>query len=227
MKTFISAINHYFKLEIIVLILFLIITTISFIGELPEKNLFHSFFDLFISLPAYTAITFIALYLVFIYLVKYENSILTQRFITPFLQLVVWFCFFVLLNHFFNFQKGMESYLNTNLPASWNFKMHQMSPLKALLFILTCSGIMETRQKIFTGLLFPGTLASVVLFLFSSVIILAYISHNSIFIQSSIFQLSFPGAICFWCFSILLLRKSKSFFLKLTRMFKLEKHYHA
>jgi PAS domain S-box-containing protein len=81
-----------------------------------------------------------------------------------------------------------------------------MSPIASVLLLFICISILSIRQNNSITIKYIGGILSLFVCLISSILLLGYLYHAPLLYDSKIAPVSLPGAICFFLFSITLLR---------------------
>ena len=188
------------------LILVIIIAGITLCGWLFDNIALASFSLKYKPVSPIIAVTFIVLsILIYIYL-NFEKSRLTKSLVTLLFVIITLFYFIVNLGYVFNFAHDIENVLFGNLNKFGNGLTGYMSPIAAIMFFSVCISILSGRQNYSDIIKYIGSCFAFSVFLFSSVLLIAYLYNAPLLFGSKVIPVALPATVCFFIFSIILLR---------------------
>ena len=206
MNTIKSMFFQIIKRKESLLFLILFIAGLSLLGWIFGKVILASVSSAFIPIAPSTAIIFIILSSCLFLKNKIWESPIIQSFNTALIALVVLFCLNIFLGYLLNFTWDIENIFIKNPARFGNVPISRMSPIAALLFIFICIGLLSNRQNITNTIKYIGGSFSLLVFLISSVLLIAYLYKAPLLFGSQVIPVSLPASVCFLLFSITLLR---------------------
>jgi len=206
METKLFSLVQIFKRKESLLFLVLFIAVFSLFGWLFGMITFTTFSEKYIPIAPSTAVIFIALCLLFLSHLYFRKSLFIQTVEALITIFVVLFCIEIVLDYFFNFSWDIENIFISDPASLGNVLTGRISPITSLLFISTCAGIWGIRQNNSDIIRHIGGRFSLVVFLLSSVLLIGYLYKAPLLYGGQIIPVAMPTAICFFLFSITLLR---------------------
>jgi PAS domain S-box-containing protein len=206
MNTVKSTIFQIIRRKESLLFLVLIITGVSLCGWLFDNIALASFSLKYKPISPLVALTFIALCILFYININFEKSRLIKSVVTFFIIIIAFLYSIIFLGFFFNFTLDIESIFVKNIDRFGNSLTGHMSPIASLLIILICIGFLSISQNNSHIIKNIGGSFTLLVFLISSVLIIAYLYKAPLLFGNQIIPVSLPAVICFLLFSITLLR---------------------
>jgi two-component system, sensor histidine kinase and response regulator len=206
MNTVKSTFFQIIKRRELLIFFVLIVAGISLYGWLFDNLALASFSLRYKPISPIIAVTFIALSILLHIKVNFEKSRLTTTIVTILLFLIALFYSIVFLSNFFNFIHGIEIFFVKNIDRYGNVLTSYMSPIASLLIIFICISILSISQNNSYIIKNIGGSFTLLVFLISSVLIIAYLYKAPLLFGSQVIPVSLPAVICFLLFSITLLR---------------------
>jgi PAS domain S-box-containing protein len=192
------------KESLLFLVLFL--AGISLLGWILGKIDLASFSLIYRPIAPSAAIVFIILCTLFLVDTHFRNSRFAQSLLIPSVLFVSLICLEIFLEHVFNFPWDIENFYARNLGLMGSLPIGHMSPISAMSFISVCIGILGIRQNNSDIIKYVGGRFSLAVFIVSSVLLIGYLYNSPLLYGSKIIPVALPAAICFFLFSITLLR---------------------
>jgi len=188
------------------LFLVIIIAGLSLIGWLSGLMGLATISAKYIPIAPSSAVTFIALCILYITNIKFEDS----RIIRP-IQifvgvLVVLFCLEIFLDYLFDFSWDIENIFLINPEKLGDVPIGRMSPITSILFILTAVSIFSIGQKNSDIVRYIGGSFSLLTGLVSSVLLIGYLYKAPLLYGGKTIPVALLTSICFFLFSVTLLR---------------------
>ncbi len=188
------------------LFLVLAIACITLLGWLLNNIALTSFSSSYIPISPVTAGTFIVLSVLVLINKKIEKSGLTKSFVTFLLIIIALFYCAILTGFFFNFMPGIENIFIKN-PDGSGFTLNGiMSPITSVLFLILSVEMLSSMQNNSIKLKYIGGSLSLLACIISSILLLGYLYRAPLLYGSKISPVSLPATICFFLFSITLIR---------------------
>jgi PAS domain S-box-containing protein len=194
------------------LFLILFVAGLNIFGWLSGKMGFASISFNYIPIPHLSIVIFVLLSLHFLFCIKFEKSWIIRTFATPFIFLLALFCLYLFLNYFFKFTTDIENIFIKDPTYFSVFLTSRISPITALLFFFICISLLSIRQRDSVLIRYIGGSLSLLTGIISFVLIIGYLYKAPLLYGSKIIPVSLPSSICFFLFSITLLRVYKSRF---------------
>lgn len=191
------------------LFILLFFAGLSLFGLLLDKSILTSFSPEYISIHYSTVLAFIALSILFLLKINYENSRLIQSIVTILLFIIAINCLYIFVQYLFNIQWYIGSTIIKKPVIFLILNSSQMSPVSSLLFCFICISILATKQDGTTFVRYIGSSFSWLTFLFSTTLTIGYIYKAPLLYGGQLEPVSFPSAIYFLLFSITFLRINK------------------
>ncbi len=203
-----SEIFQIVKRKELLLFLILIITGLGLFGWLSDNMIFASFSLSYIPIAPSNVIMISSLTIIFLLSLIFEKSRLFQSITTPLVLLITVFCLFIFIQYYFNLSTDIENAFLKNPQSLGTVLIGRMSPITAILFILVCISFLSIKNN--TDLIkYIGGSFSLFAFLVSSVLIIGYLYKAPLLYGINIIPVSLPSSMCFFLFSITLLRTYK------------------
>jgi PAS domain S-box-containing protein len=188
------------------LFLVLAIASITLFGLLINNIELTSFSSIYKPISPIVTITIIVLSILLLINIYIEKSRLTKSLVALLLIIIAFFYCVNLLGFFFNFTFDIENIFVKNLNRFGLTLTGLMSPIASVLLLFICISILSIRQNNSITIKYIGGILSLFVCLISSILLLGYLYHAPLLYDSKIAPVSLPGAICFFLFSITLLR---------------------
>jgi PAS domain S-box-containing protein len=208
MKTIKSKVSQIINRKESLLFLILFVAGLSLIGWLSDKIFLSSFSSSYIPIAPSTAISFIVLSILILSNIYFEKVRILRSLSTVLVLLAGLFCFLIFLDYFFNFNWNIESIFVKNHKEFGNVLIGRMSPITSWLFIFSCLSILGSSQKSSKLIWNISSIFSLLICLVSFVLLIGYLYKAPLLYGSHIIPVALPTAICFFLFSISLLRVS-------------------
>jgi PAS domain S-box-containing protein len=206
MNTVKSTFIQIIKRKELVLFIVLIIAGITLCGWIFDNIALVSFSLKYKPISPIIAGTFIVLsILIYIYL-NFEKSRLTKSLVTLLFIIITLFYGIVILGYIFNFANNIENVFVKNANRYGTELTGYMSQIAALLFFGICISILLIRKNYPDLIKYIGGSLALSGFLISSVLIIAYLYNAPLLFGNQVVPVSLPASICFFLFSITLLR---------------------
>jgi signal transduction histidine kinase len=204
MKTSISSSVLLVKRKESLLFLIIFITGLNLFGWLSGKMGLTSFSIKYIPIPHSSAVIFIALSILFLIKMNVEKSGLFLSGTALFL--IAFYCSLIFVDFLFNFTWDVETIFIRNPEKFGSVLIDRMSPITSFLFILLCICIPAFRKRKTEVLMYVGASLSMLVLITSSVLLIGYLYKAPVLYGSQFIPVSLPTAICFFLFSITLIR---------------------
>ena len=206
MNTVKSTFFQIIKRKESLLFIVLIISGISFCGWLFDNIALASFSLKYKPISPIIAVTFIVLSILIYITLNFEKSRLTKSLVTLLFIIITIFYFIVVLGYLFNFAHGIENVFVKNADRYGSALTGYMSPIASLLIIFICISFLSNSQNNSYIIKNISGSFTLLVFLISSVLIVAYLYKAPLLFGSQVVPVSLPAVICFLVFSITLLR---------------------
>jgi PAS domain S-box-containing protein len=197
----------------LLIFLILFVAGVGLYGWLSGNMIFASYSPKYIPIAPSNIVIVILLSLVFIYDMKLKRSHFLDLVSIQIVLLLALFCLIIFLQYFFNLSWDIENTLIRNPVRLGKVLIGRMSPITSLLYIFICTGILGIRLKNPVSLRYLGGSFTLLALVVSSVLLIGYLYKAPLLYGSKIIPVSLPSAICFFLFSIALLREYESRFL--------------
>jgi signal transduction histidine kinase len=201
-----SAFLKFIKRKESLLFFVLLIVCLSLFGWLTGKTSLASYSLQFIPIAFSTIAMFLALSILLLIIIKHDTSKFIKSFAAFFIIILAIFCSIILLEFLFHFPSEVENIFIRNPEMFESVLLGRMSPITALLFIFICVSLLSSRQKSLPAIKYIGGTCSLFVFLISFVLLIGYLYKEPLLYGGQIIPVSLPTAICFFLFSITLLR---------------------
>ena len=188
------------------LVLVGIISLFSFIGWVLDLRMLTAVSSNYIPMAPLTTLFFIisgSVTLGYLHVERYHGG---QFVFIIIILLVFLFSLEIFLSYFIKFPLDIEKAFIAKPIMLGQYPTGRMSPITASLFLLICTGILGIIQKKSQTLRFFGGTFSMVVFLVSSVLLIGYLFKTPLLYGSLIIPVALPSSICFFLFSVSLLR---------------------
>jgi PAS domain S-box-containing protein len=201
-----STVFHLIKRKESFLFLVLSIACLTLLGWILNNITLTSFSSGYIPISPVTAGTFIALSILLLININSDKSRLTKSFVTFSLIIIALFYSVIFLGFLFNFKPDIENSFIKN-PDGLGFNLNSsISPITPVLFLILSIGMLSIMQKNSIKLKYIGGSLSLLVCLISSILLLGYLYRAPLLYSSKIIPVSLPASICFFLFSIALIR---------------------
>ena len=192
------------------LFLVIIITGLNLFGWLMGKMGLTSFSIKFIPIPLSSAVVFIALSILFVFKWDSKTSLLAKSMVILFEILIAIYCGLIFLDFLFDFPWDLETIFIKNPESFGNVLIGRMSPVTSFSFVLISLIMLGSGQKNSEIIKYFGAALSLLVLLTASVLLIGYLYNAPVLYGSQFIPVSLPSAICFFLFSITLLRLYES-----------------
>ena len=135
-----------------------------------------------------------------------KTSHLAKSAIILFEILITIYCSLIFLDFLFDFPWDLETIFIKNPATFGNVLIGRMSPITSFSFVLICLIMLGSRQKSSELINYIGADLSLLVLLTSSTLLIGYLYQAPVLYGSQFIPVSLPTAICFFLFSITLLR---------------------
>ena len=186
------------------------ITGLNLFGWLSGKMGLTSFSIKYIPIPLSSAVVFIALSILFVFNMDSKISLLAKLTVTLFEILIAIYCGLIFLDFLFDFPWDLETIFIRNPETFGNVLIGRMSPITSFSFVLICLTMLGSGHKNPEIIKYFGAGLSLFVLLTSSVLLIGYLYKAPVLYGSQFIPVSLPTAICFFLFSITLLRLYES-----------------
>jgi PAS domain S-box-containing protein len=203
--TFIRLINR----KELLLFLVLLISGLGLLGWLMDKIIIASVSLKFIPMAPATAFIFFLLSLSLIIKISFNKKTVLQPITTIVIIFSALFCLFIILDYFFNFTLDIENIFISNPERFGNVKIGRMSPISSILFFCICLSIFAGEKHVSEKVRYIGGAFSLITCFVSIVLLLGYLYNAPLLYGENIIPVALLSSICFFLFSISLLRKSE------------------
>ena len=205
-----TSIAQIIRRKELLLVLIFIIALICFIGWGSGYLILASWSSKYIPIAPSNILIISILSIVLILNLKFEKSLYPKIIAILIIISVILFCLFILLEYILILPSDIENVFVKN-PGRLNLvPTGRMSPISALMYILICSGILGLNQKNSIALRYIGGSLSLMAFFLSSVLLTGYLYKAPLLYGGHIIPVSLPSVVCFWLFSLTLLRLTES-----------------
>lgn len=201
-----SKLFHVIKRKESLLFLIIFITGLNLFGWISGNMGLTSFSIKFIPIPHSSAVVFIALSILFVFDIGPKTSHLAKSAIILFEILIIIYCSLIFLEFLFEFPWDLETIFIKNPATFENVLIGRMSPITSFSFVLICLIMLGSRQKSSELINYIGADLSLLVLLTSSTLLIGYLYQAPVLYGSQFIPVSLPTAICFFLFSITLLR---------------------
>jgi PAS domain S-box-containing protein len=205
MNTLKSTFVQIIKRKESLLFLVLIGAGITLCGWLFDNVALASFSLKYKPISPIIALTFIVLSILIPINLNFEKSRLTKSLVVLLLVITL-FYFLVILGYIFNFAHGIENVFYGNLNRFGNDLTGYMSPIAAVLFFSISISLLLVSRNYSDKIKYFGGSIILFVFLFSSVLVIAYLYNAPLLFGSQVIPVALPAAVCFLLFTITLLR---------------------
>jgi PAS domain-containing protein len=209
MKTVKSTFFQIIKRKESLIFLILFIAGLSFFGWLFDLMSLSSFSPKYIPIAPSSVAMFISLSILFLISNNFGKSQFTKSLVTLFVIIDAFYCSIIFLKYFFNLSWDIEYILIKNHEMFGGVPIGRMSPISSILFVFISIGIFSFRQNNSNIIKYTGGGFSLSVFLASSVLLIGYLYNAPLLYGSQIIPVSLLSTICFFLFSITLLRLSE------------------
>jgi PAS domain S-box-containing protein len=192
------------KESLIFLVLF--IAGLSLFGWLFDLMSLSSFSPKYIPIPPSSVVMFITLSILFLINKNFEKSQFAKSLVTLFVIIDAFYCSIIFLEYLFKLSWDIEYILIKNPERFGDVPIGRMSPITALLFIFICISILGIRKNNTAIIKYIGGSFALLTGFISLVLLIGYLYKAPLLYGSKIIPVSLPSAICFFLFSITLLR---------------------
>jgi hypothetical protein len=206
MNTLKSTFVQIIKRKESLLYLVLITAGITLCGWLFDNVALASFSLKYKPISPLIALTFIVISILIQINLNFEKSRFTKLLVTILFIIITLFYFIVILGHVFNFAHGIENVLFGNLNRFGNDLTGYMSPIAAVLLFSICISLLSISRNYSDIIKYFGASITLSVFLFSSVLVIAYLYNAPLLFGSQVIPVALPAVVCFFIFSITLLR---------------------
>jgi PAS domain S-box-containing protein len=206
MNTKKSTIFQIIRRKETLLFLVFFVAGLSLCGWLFDNIALASFSLRFKPISPIIALTFIALSILLIININFEKSRLTKPTVVLIFNLVALFYSIIILGYVFNFTNSIENALVKNADRYGSALTGYMSQYSALLLFFICISFLLYRQNYSDKIKYIGGSLTLLAFLISSVLLIAYLYNAPQLFGGQIIPTSLPATICFFFFSTTLLR---------------------
>ncbi len=188
------------------LYLILCVGGISLLGWLSGKMGLAAISSAYIPIAPLTAMIFIILCILSFIDLNPGQSRRINSFVTFFVVAIALFCILMFFNHTLNFTWDIENILIKNPKTIGSVPVGHMSPITSLLLIFICITLLLKRYNNSNIFKYIGGSLSLLVLLFSSVIILGYLYKAPLLYGSTLIPVSLLAAVCLLLFSTTLIR---------------------
>ena len=198
---------QFIKRKELLIYLIIIITCIGILGWVSGKTGLASIFVAYIPIAPSTALIFILLSVLIPLKIGSEKSHLLNIIINSFIIFIAVFCILLFLNHVFNLNWDIERYLINKPEKLGEAPIGHMSPITAILILCICVSYFGLGKNVNSKIKFLAGSFSLFLGLASSVILIGYLYGAPLLYGGTFIPVSLPAALCFFLFSLILLRE--------------------
>jgi PAS domain S-box-containing protein len=193
----------------LLLFIVLLIAGLSLFGWIMGKLVIPSVSLKFIPMAPSSALIFFLLSLSLILKINFDKKTVLQPITTIVILLSASFCLFIMLDYFFKFTLDIEKIFISNPERFGNVQIGRMSPISSILFFCTCVGIFAGEKHVFEKIRYVGGAFSLLTFCIAIILLLGYLYKAPLLYGGQIIPVALLTSICFFLFSITLLRKSE------------------
>jgi PAS domain S-box-containing protein len=152
------------------------------------------------------AVTFIVLSILLFININFDKSRINKSLVTILFIIITLFYGIIILGNLFNFANDIENIFVKNANRYGAEFTGYMSQIAALEFFCVCISLLLIRKSYSDIIKYIGGSLALSGFLLSSILIIAYLYKAPLLFGSQVYPVALPASICFFLFSITLLR---------------------
>ncbi len=188
------------------LFLIQIIAATAMYGWLSGRMILASYSLNFVPIAPSNISIVILLTTTFLIKLKSDNKIYVKAITDALVIILALYCLIIILQYYLNLNWDVESTFIKNPERIGQILTGRMSPISSMVYILICIGILGTDQRSQPWFKYLGGGSSLLSFTITSILLIGYLYKAPLLYGSKIIPVSLPAVICFYLFSITLLR---------------------
>lgn len=183
-----------------------LIAGITLFGWLLNNITLTSFSSRYKPISPIVAMTFIAISILVFLRTNFAIPRFAKNILVFLLTIFTLYYILTLLGYIFNLPVNTENILVKNLDRFGITLTGFMSPIASVLFVLICISILLFRENKSTTINYIGGSLSLLVGIISFILLIGYLYNAPFLYGSKIIPVALPASICFFLFSIIMLR---------------------